>query len=201
MTQATTPSPTPEELEAIKAWKRQQQSQTRVDRVSNILSGIDPWILIGIAGLVLVMWAIGTITQIRTSEALMLHGQRVPVDVQWGVLLQVPQLLTNTAPIDASMGWIYGWGIETLTLIWGLVLEHAKASLFATNKFLATIFGSTTVLLIGVNGWADYASSPGNDMLQQGLIAGVVAIIVTTFLPIGIGLLRAGVANLNKKVV
>ena len=81
--------PSPEELAAIKAWRTQNQQQqqqprgTRVERISHILSGIDPWILIGIGSLVLLMWAIATITQIRTSEALMLHAQKVPVDVQW----------------------------------------------------------------------------------------------------------------------
>lgn len=188
-----------EEMEAIRAWKKQQASQTRTDKIAHILSGIDPYILIGIGSLVLLMWAIGTITQIRTSEALMLGGQKIPVDVQWGVLLQIPQLLTNTAPIGSSMGWLYAWGIETLTLIWGLVLEHAKSSLFSANRLLSTTFGSITALLLGVNAWADYSSSPGNDTLQQSLIAGVLAVIVTTFLPIGIGLLRAGFANMSKK--
>jgi hypothetical protein len=185
---------TPDELEAIKAMRR---NTTRIDRFSNILNGVDPWLLIGLGLLVLLVWTVSTITQIRTSEALMMGGHKVPIDVEWGVLLQPWQLLTGTAPINMTMPWCYGWIIETLTLIWSLALEHAKGELGRTNKLLGSIYGTVTVLLVGLNGWADYNSSPGNDPLAQGLIAAAVGLMVTTGLPIAIVLLKAGCAKLK----
>lgn len=184
-----------EEVEAIKAMR---QHQTRLDKIRNVLNGVDPTILIGLGALVALVWAVSTITQIRTSEALMLGGQKVPVDVEWGVLLQPWQLLTGTAPIGMTMPWCYGWIIESLTLIWSLALEHAKAELFKTNKTLGSVYGTVTVLLIGLNGWADYNSSPGNDPLTQGLIAGAIGIMVTTGLPIAIVLLKTGFAKMKQ---
>jgi hypothetical protein len=148
--------------------------------------------------LVLVVWLVSTITQIRTSEALMMGGEKVPVDVEWGVLLQPWQLLTGTAPLNLVMPWCYAWIIESLTLIWSFALEHAKGELLKTNKLLGSTYGTVTVLLIGLNGWADYNSSPGNDPLQQGLIAGAVGLMVTTGLPVGLVLLKVGLARLNK---
>lgn len=47
-----------------------------------------PLILFFVGGLTLLFWAVATVTQIRTSEALALHGGKVPVEVAWSVLLQ-----------------------------------------------------------------------------------------------------------------
>jgi hypothetical protein len=102
----TTEQLTQEEIEAIKTM-RAKKKPTRVERFQNALNGVDPWILIGLAVLVLIVWCVSTITQIRTSEALMLGGQKVPVDVEWGVLLQPWQLLTGTAPLGYVMPWCY----------------------------------------------------------------------------------------------
>jgi hypothetical protein len=187
---------TPEEVEAIKAMR---QNHSRLDKVRHALNGVDPMLLVGLGALVLLVWTVSTITQIRTSEALMLGGQKVPVDVEWGVLLQPWQLLTGTAPIGMTMPWCYGWIIESLTLIWSLALEHAKVELLKTNKLLGSIYGTVTVLLLGLNGWADYHSSPGNDPLAQGLIAGAVGLMVTTGLPIAMVLLKTGFAKMKQQ--
>ena len=189
---------TPEEVEAIKAM-RQQQQHSRVDKIRNALNSVDPMLLLGLGLLVFLVWTVSTITQIRTSEALMLGGQKIPVDVEWGVLLQPWQLLTGTAPLGMTMPWCYGWIIESLTLIWSFALEHAKAELFRTNKILGSIYGTVTVLLIGLNGWADYNSSPGNDPLVQGLIAGSVGLMVTTGLPVALVLLKVAFAKMKQQ--
>jgi hypothetical protein len=84
-------------------------------------------------------------------------------------------------------------------MIWAFALEHAKTELLRTNKVLGSVYGTITVLLIGLNGWADYNSSPGNDPFQQGLIAGAVGLMVTTGLPVGLVLLKIGLARLNKQ--
>ena len=186
---------TPEEIEAIKAMRG---NNSRLDRIRNALSGVDPTILVGLGCLVSLVWTVATITQIRTSEALMLGGQKVPVNVEWGVLFQPWQLLTGTAPIGLTMPWCYGWIIEVLTLIWSLALEHAKLELLKTNKLLGSIYGTVTMLLLGLNGWADYNSSPGNDPLAQGLLAAAVGLMVTTGLPVALVLLKAGMAKFKQ---
>ncbi len=127
----------------------------------------------------------------------MMGGHRVPVNVEWGVLLQPWQLLTGVAPLDDVMPWCYAWIIEALTMIWAFALEHAKMELLKANKTLGSVYGTVTVLLIGLNGWADYNSSPGNDPLQQGLIAAAVGLMVTTGLPVGLVLLKVGLAKMK----
>lgn len=196
MTQQTTQHQlTPEEVEAIKAMRQQH---SRVDKIRTALNGVDPMLLIGLGLLVGLVWTVSTITQIRTSEALILGGQKIPVDVQWGVLLQPWQLITGTAPITMTMSWCYGWIIEVLTLIWSFALEHAKVELLKTNKILGSIYSTVTMLLLGLNGWADYNSSPGNDPLVQALIAGAVGLMVTTGLPVALVLLKAGFAKMKQ---
>src|SRR5215472_3172283 len=187
------PHLTPEEVADIKAMRQ----PSRVDKIRSALNGVDPIVLVGLGLLMLLVWTVSTITQIRTSEALMLGGQKVPVNVSWGVLLQPWQLLTGTAPIGMTMPWCYGWIIESLTLIWSYALEHAKLELLKTNKLLGSIYGTVTVLLLGLNGWADYNSSPGNDPLVQGLIAGSVGLFVTTGLPVALVLLKVGFAKMK----
>jgi hypothetical protein len=55
------------------------------------------------------------------------------------------------------------------------------------------IFG---LLLIGLNGYADYSSSPGSNPLVQFLIALAIGMIVTLGLPLGLGLIEHGVEEL-----
>jgi hypothetical protein len=184
---------TPEEVEEIKKMR-----QSRIQRARTIVSSVDPWLLVGVGAGTLGLWLICSITQIRTSEALMLGGVKVPVEVAWGVLMQPYQLLTGTAPLNVVMAWSYGWCIEFLTLIWALALEHARVRLHEANKHLGKWYGLVTALLIGLNSWADYNNSPGNDPLSQALIAGAVGIMVVTGLPVGLALLKAGLAKMGE---
>jgi hypothetical protein len=199
--QTTQQQPTQEEIEAVRAMKAQQSSPppTRLERARGILNSVDPWILVGIGALTLLVWVICTITQVRTSEALMMGGQKVPVDVEWGVFLQPVKLIMGTAPLPFVMPWCYAWVIETLTLIWGLAMEHAKVSVLVANKLMGSVYGTITVLLIGLNGWADYNSAPGNDPLQQGLLAGAVGLMVTTGLTVGLALLKVGLSKMKQQ--
>jgi hypothetical protein len=182
---------TQEEVEEIKRMR-----QSRLHRARSIVGGVDPWVLVVVGAGTLVLWLICSITQIRTSEALVLHGVKVPTDVAWGVLMQPWQLLTGTAPMELIMAWSYGWCIEFLTLIWSLALEHARVRLLEANKHLGKWYGLVTALLIGLNSWADYNSSPG-DGLTQVLIAVAVGLMVVTGLPVGLALLKAGLARMG----
>lgn len=146
-----------------------------------------------LAALSLTIWLVATITQIRTSEALVLGQGHVPVQVAWGVLLQPWELLSGTAPLNSTMAYCYAWIVEVTTLVYSLALNHAVPKLSQMNSWLGKVYAGGAGLLIALNGWADYSSSPGQTPLIQVLIALGMGITVTTGLAIGIGLIERGI--------
>jgi hypothetical protein len=137
------------------------------------------------------LWACGTMVQIQTSEYLALGGHSIVAKVDWALWQQPVALFTGQAPIGAQTAWMYGWGVEILTLVVSLGLGHAVSKVSALNGCLARGFMVASLLLLALNSVADYQSSPGTNDMVRFLIALLIGTIVACGLPVGIGLLEA----------
>lgn len=153
--------------------------------------GSSPLIMWLLAGLVLLLWACGTVTQISTSEYMAMGNGAVVTNVQWNVFLQPWQLLTGQAPLVYRTAWMYGWIVECLTLVVALGLSAALIKIGSLNGLLARLFLIASLVLLLLNSVADYSASPGSGLVKF-LIALALGLIVTAGLPLGIGLLEYG---------
>jgi hypothetical protein len=155
-----------------------------------------PLIMFLLGGLVLVLWMAGTVVQIQTSEYLALGNHVRVAGVAWSILVQPWLMITGQAPIDQVTSWLYAWVIEVLTLVFALALSVAVVKINSVNAQAGRWFVIFGLLLIGLNSWADYSSSPGSNPLVQFLIALAVGMIVMLGLPLGLGLIEHGVEEL-----
>jgi hypothetical protein len=105
-------------------------------------------------------------------------------------------LVSGQAPIALATSWIYAWFIETLTLVFALALGVAIVKLGTLNPHIVRWFVVFGLVLIALNSYADYSSSPGANALVQFLIALAVGMDVTLGLPLGLGLIEHGVEEL-----
>jgi hypothetical protein len=158
--------------------------------------GSSPLILFFLGGLALLLWLAGTVVQIQTSEYLALGNQTRVAGVAWSVLVQPWLLITGQAPIMQATAWVYAWVVELITLVFALALAVAVVKISAANPHLGKWFVVAGSLLILLNGWADYSSSPGTNALVQFLIALAIGGIVVVGLPLGIGLIERGIEEL-----
>ncbi len=147
-------------------------------------------LILGLLGVgTLGLWACGTMVQIQTSEALALGGGSLVAGVNWALWQQPIALFTGQAPVGTQTAWMYGWGVEIITLIVSLGLGHAISKVSTLNGCLARGFLVASLLLLALNSIADFQSSPGNGLIRF-LIALLIATVVTCGLPVGIGLLE-----------
>lgn len=167
------------------------QAQSQFNRVHHRL-GSSPLILWILGAFVLLLWACGSVVQIQTSEYLALGNNLRVAGVAWGILLQPWQMITGQAPVVYVTAWMYGWTVEVITLVFALALAIAVAKISVANPKLGKGFLIFGFLLIVLNSWADYSSSPGSSWLVQALVALALALIVVCGLPLGIGLLEHG---------
>jgi hypothetical protein len=155
--------------------------------------GSSPLILFLLGGLVLVLWAAGTVVQIQTSEYLALGNNARVTGVAWSVLAQ-PYFLVTGQIGQLGMAYqtacMYGWVVEAITLVFALSLTVAVHKISASNPHLAKGFVFGGLILLVLNSWADYSSSPGTSPLVQALVALAVGGIVVVGLPLGIGLIE-----------
>jgi hypothetical protein len=157
--------------------------------------GTSPLVLGLIGLLVAIIWIGGTVVQLQTSEVLVFQGT-FHFTNSWQVIAQ-PWLLVSgqITNVNQGVGVIYAWGVEALTLVFAYVLEHALAHLRKTNRRMSRWFVAWGIVLIALNSWADFQSSPGGSPLVRGLVAALVGGVVVTFLPIAIGLLGAAIGE------
>lgn len=158
--------------------------------------GSSPLILFFLGALVLFLWACGSVVQIQTSEYLALGNQTRVAGVAWGILLQPYLMITGQAPIAVVTAWLYAWVVEVITLVFSLALTVAVVKISTVNAHLAKWFVGSALLLLLLNSWADYSSSPGTNPLVQFLIALAIGGIVVVGLPLGLGLLEHGVEEM-----
>lgn len=154
--------------------------------------GSSPLLNFLLGGFVLLFWAGGSVVQVQTSEYLALGSHLRVAGVAWNVLLQPYLILSGQAPIQFVTAWLYGWIVEIVTLVFALALSQAVVKISTVNPHLGKGFIIFGALLIILNGWADYTSSPGDNWLVQILIAIAIGGIVTIGLPLGIGLIEHG---------
>jgi hypothetical protein len=167
----------------------------QINRVHKKL-GSSPLILWFLGSLALLLWAAASVVQIQTSEYLALGGVKKVVGVAWSVLMQPWLLLTGQAPIEYVTSWTYAWVVELITLVFALALSAAITKIAAVNEHMPKYFVVSGIVLIVLNGWADYSSSPGGNWLVQFLIALAIGGIVCVGLPLGVGLLEKGFEEL-----
>lgn len=170
-------------------------AQAGFNRVHHRL-GSSPLINFILAALVFILWLCGTVVQIQTSEYLALGANTRVAGVAWGILMEPYLMVTGQAPIEVVTAWMYGWIVEVITLVFALALSVAVAKISISNPKLGKGFVIFGALLIALNGWADYSSSPGTSPLVQFLIALALGLIVVCGLPLSIGLAEHGFEEL-----
>ena len=158
--------------------------------------GSSPLIMFILGGLVLLLWLAGTVVQIQTSEYLALGNHVRVAGVAWSILTQPWLMITGQAPIDQVTSWLYAWVVEVLTLVFALALAVAVVKINSVNAHAGPWFVLAGLLLIGLNSYADYSSSPGGNPLVQFLIALAIGMMVTLGLPLGLGLIEHGVEEM-----
>ena len=158
--------------------------------------GSSPIILFFLAALTFLLWASASVVQIQTSEYLALHNANRVAGVAWAILAQPYLMITGQAPIALVTSWLYAWIVELVTLIFALALSVAIAKIATVNPLLAKGFLVLGFLLIALNAWADYSSSPGVSPLIQALIAVAIGGIVVVGLPLCLGLAEKGIEEL-----
>lgn len=151
-----------------------------------------PIIMWFLGALVLLLWLCATIVQIQTSEFLAMGAEQVVKSIAWNVFSQPYLLITGQAPASLQTPWMYGWVVEACTLIVGLALVAAFTKIGSVNRLLAKIFVGAAVLLVILNSWADFTSSPGSNDMIRFLVALAIGLIVTCGLPLGVGLIEYG---------
>lgn len=151
-----------------------------------------PLIMFILGGTVFILWLAGTVVQIQTSEFLALGNHKQVAGVAWSILIQPWLMISGQAPVDQVTAWLYGWVVEIITLVFALALSAAVAKISSVNSHIGRWFVVFGLLLIGLNSWADYSSSPGGNPLVQALIALAIGMIVTIGLPLSLGLLEHG---------
>jgi hypothetical protein len=154
--------------------------------------GSSPLILFFLGLLALLLWASGTVVQVQTSELLALGSSLRVAGVDFNVLPQPWLLITGRAPIGFVTAWEYAWVVELITLVFATALSAAVAKISTVNPHLAKFFVIGGIVLIVLNGWADYSSSPGNNPVVQFLIALAIGGVVVVGLPLGVGLIEHG---------
>lgn len=158
--------------------------------------GSSPIILFFLGVLTLLLWASASVVQIQTSEYLALGSANRVAGVAWQILIQPWLMISGQAPIALVTSWVYAWVVELVTLVFAFALSIAVAKIAVVNPFMAKMFVIAGGLLIILNGWADYSSSPGQNQLVQILIAVAIGGIVVVGLPLGIGLIEKGIEEL-----
>ena len=158
--------------------------------------GSSPIILWFLSALAFLLWACASVVQIQTSEYLALGNANRVAGVAWAILMQPWLMITGQAPIALVTSWVYAWVVELVTLVFSLALSVAIAKISTVNPLLAKGFLVLGFLLIALNAWADYSSSPGVNPLVQALIAVAIGGIVVVGLPLCIGLAEKGFEEL-----
>lgn len=155
-----------------------------------------PIILFGLAGLVLFLWSIAMVVEVRTSELLVL-GEGVPLEVPWGVFVQPWELIVGTEPMRMKLAWVYGWGLEAVELIFAFAFTHTLQALEKTNEKLSKFYWIASLVLIALNGWSNLNALPGIAPIMQFLVALLVAVIVVAFPVVGLALIEKGIEELG----
>lgn len=169
--------------------------QEQFNRIHHKL-GSSPLICWILGAFSLLLWVAASVVQIQTSEYLALGNANRVAGIAWQILIQPWLMISGQAPIALVTSWLYAWTVELITLVFALVLSVAVHKISKVNPHLAKWFVLFAAVLILLNSYADYSSSPGANALVQFLIALAIGGIVVVGLPLGIGLIEHGMEEL-----
>lgn len=152
-----------------------------------------PILCIGIGALALFFGILCTTVDIATTEYLATGSLDKITGVQWGIWMQPWMLVTGQIPmLSQAVGFVYAWTVETVQLIFGLVLGHALTKVHSVSPRLARGFAVIGTILIVLNGVATYNAAPVANPLMQVLMAIAMGGFSIVSFPIGIGLIETG---------
>lgn len=154
--------------------------------------GSSPLIMWFLGALALVLWLCATVVQIQTSEYMAMGDHSRVAGVAWNILMQPWLMVTGQAPVQFVTAWAYAWVVELITLVFALALSVAVVKISTVNPHLGKWFVIGAIVLVVLNGYADYSASPGASPLVQFLIALALGGIVVVGLPLGVGLIEHG---------
>jgi len=146
------------------------------------------------------IWFQGSLLQIQTTEAWLQGGPAIQgINPNWSILQQPISLLTGTTPVDVGISWWEAWIIEVITILVGIGFEAALHGVFRANKKLGELFGSITLILIAINGLADFqfGSILSSTFWGHFAFSVINGVVVFYFGIIGISLIEHGFHGVN----
>lgn len=139
-------------------------------------SPIAPYIMgLGILGGCMILLII--ITQIRTTEALMLALRgSVSFKPDWNILWQPVEAFTGQLPDDMYAAFIVGWLVEILYLILLMIFEVVHLGAREAHRFLQVAIDLGFLVIVGIQAYSDFQfGTLGSGMWGHALFAIVTA--------------------------
>jgi hypothetical protein len=113
-----------------------------------------PPLIIGLA--LLALWLVATLLQIQTSEAFLLNGPVVSLVPNWGILMQIPDLVQGKLTPDLAKATLWGWGIELVYLMAMVGYELAHEGVSRANHQLASVFQTLSIGIVAFDAYMDF---------------------------------------------
>jgi hypothetical protein len=145
----------------------------------------------------LLFWFIALMTQIQTSEALIMHSS-TKINVfapDWSILMQIPNLLIGHLSANEGKATIWAWGIEVLFLGVFLGWDEMRTAVSPTGKFLTGIFEFSIIGIIIYNFVSDfmYGNFGDTDFWRQAGFAVLASLMALFFAAVGVHFMLLGV--------
>lgn len=145
--------------------------------------------------MMLALFVVVLLAQIQTTEAFIQHKGNVDIfHPDWGIVLQIPALITGQLSSSDAAAAIVGWGVELLYLGFVVGYEILKDSVHvASGLTMARIFRSLGWVIIAFCGYTDYLyGTIGSGVGGHLAFALMCSAIVAYFGTIGWALLSHG---------
>lgn len=129
-----------------------QRSQHRGMQILGNVAHWPPLVYVVTGAALLGVWALGTSTQVLTSEAWMMHQSMNQINfTAWG---QLWDAVTGHLANGMYVPFMFGWGVQFALIVASIGIELPRHPIW--RYYLAWI---AVIGLIGVNSCGDYASS------------------------------------------
>lgn len=157
-----------------------------------------PWPKLLVGSICLGFAVLGTLLQIQTSEAFLLHGQIITFAPDWIVVGQPLTFLLGPLSITSAKAIVWAWGVEVLFLIVVLGYEVAHAGVVASHPRLARGFRLGTLALLILNAVSDYSFGQiGSGALGHLGFALIIAFAILFLGVAGIRFLERAIAQMS----
>jgi hypothetical protein len=145
----------------------------------------------------LLFWFIALMIQVQTSEAFLMHSpaQVNVMQPEWGIFMQIPNLLQGHLSSSEGKAALWAWGIEILFLGIFLGWEEMRSAVSPTGKVLVGIFEFGMIGIIIYNLVSDflYANVGDTTFFGQLGFAVLASAMALFFAAIGVHFLLLGV--------